>query len=145
MADLVTLSAYVGPLEKSTERLLRRYWPGPLTAVFRAHGLPRTLYGPEDGVGFRISAHPIASELVRRFGWPVTSTSANRSGNRPARKVKGLREQFEGEDLLILDGGKTPGGPASTVVSLLDPAHPALIRKGAVAWKEILRTMSDQR
>jgi tRNA A37 threonylcarbamoyladenosine synthetase subunit TsaC/SUA5/YrdC len=66
--------------------LAARFWPGPLTIVLpAAPSVAPALRGPSGGIGLRCSSDPWAAALVKRFGAPVTSTSANRSGNEPAR------------------------------------------------------------
>src|SRR5512143_1959434 len=56
--------------------LMRRFWPGPLTIVLRARlGVSRVLTGGGDGIGVRVSSHPIATALVCSLGRPVTAPS----------------------------------------------------------------------
>ena len=63
-------------------RPLMRLWPGGITLVFEAgEGVPSVLTGGTGKIGIRMPAHPVAKELVRHFGGPITATSANRSGS----------------------------------------------------------------
>jgi L-threonylcarbamoyladenylate synthase len=99
--------------------LMERYWPGPLTLVFPALAtLSRRITGNTGTVGIRISPHPIAVELVKRFGKPITATSANISGFPPARSASELVEMF-GESIdYIIDGGMTEANVCSTILGL---------------------------
>jgi len=64
--------------------LMARYWPGPLTLIFRsASCLPEELTAATGTIGIRISGHPVAFELVRAAGVPITAPSANPSGEEP--------------------------------------------------------------
>jgi L-threonylcarbamoyladenylate synthase len=113
-------------------RLAAAFWPGALTLVLTASpDLPPRLLGGGHTVGVRISSHPVAASLARASGGPIVATSANLSGG-PAPSTAAEVRQVLGESAaLILDGGSTRGGSASTVLDMtVDP--PRLVRSGAV-------------
>jgi L-threonylcarbamoyladenylate synthase len=61
-------------------------WPGPHTWALPCSELaPAALRGAHDTLAARVTAHPIAAALCAAFGAPVVSTSANLSGEPPAR------------------------------------------------------------
>jgi len=99
--------------------LIEKYWPGPLTLVFSAlPSLNGRITGKSGTVGIRISPHPIAQELVRRMGKPITATSANISGFPPARSATEIVKMF-GESIdYILDGGETEAELCSTILAI---------------------------
>ncbi len=104
-------------VEASAE-LADRFWPGPLTLVLDgAPGLARGAAGEDGSIAIRVSAHPMAAALARKFGFPVTSTSANRTGAAPPvdarHAVDGLPRS---RHLAVLDGGLVAGGMPSTIV-----------------------------
>ncbi len=67
-------------------------WPGPVTWVLPARDdVPDLLTGGRGTLAVRVTAHPAASRLCRRVGSPLVSTSANRSGRRPARSALEVR------------------------------------------------------
>ncbi len=96
-------------------RLMAAHWPGPLTLALPARaGLPAALIS--DGcVAVRQSPHPLARQLVSRFGRPVTATSANRAGEPATTTAQAAFAAFDGQ-CVALDGGATPGGAPSTLV-----------------------------
>ncbi|MFH0785829.1 MAG: L-threonylcarbamoyladenylate synthase [Pseudomonadota bacterium] len=97
--------------------LMEKYWPGPLTLVFPARKeICRQLTGNSGSVGVRISSHPLARELVRRMGKPITATSANISGQHPASTAAEVKAMFGDSLDYIIDGGQTPAGFCSTVL-----------------------------
>jgi L-threonylcarbamoyladenylate synthase len=97
--------------------LMRKYWPGPLTLVFPARKeICHELTGNSGTIGVRISSHPIAAELVRRMGRPITATSANISGHVPADTATEVLSIFGDSVSYIVDGDKTTGGLCSTVL-----------------------------
>jgi len=133
------LAQEISPL---AERLMNRFWPGPLTLVFHASPQLSPLLTADTGkIGVRLSPHPVTQALVQAVGRAVTGTSANLSG-RPG--ILTAREVFQslGKSLdAVLDGGKTPGGPGSTVLDVSDPS-PRLIREGMITrndWEYVIR------
>lgn len=99
--------------------LIKKYWPGALTLIFTAdQSLNRQVTGHTGTIGVRISPHPIAQELVKRMGKPITATSANISGFPPAQTAQEVFEIFGPEVDFIVDGGKTEGGLCSTVLAI---------------------------
>jgi len=110
--------------------LMARHWPGPLTLALPARpGLPEALV--LDGcVAVRQSPHPIARALVAGFGGPVTTTSANRSGEPPASEAAAVRAALV-DGCHVLDGGRTTGGAPSTLARVRGDAV-EILRAGAL-------------
>ena len=75
------------PLESSAERPVT--WVVPASA-----NLPYWISGDHDGVAVRLVAHPVAAALCDAANSALVSTSANRSGRRPARNRHVLRRHF---------------------------------------------------
>ncbi|HEX7480750.1 MAG TPA: L-threonylcarbamoyladenylate synthase [Polyangiales bacterium] len=130
VADARGLDALARELPPRARALAARYWPGPLTLVVRAvAGLPPELQ--KDGkIGVRVPGPSLALDLVRAFGGPLTATSANLTGQPPARTSVEARAVF-GKRLDFVVDGESPGGLASTVVDVTtDPV--TLLRRGAI-------------
>ncbi len=116
--------------------LMAKYWPGPLTLIVRAvASLPKELTAGSGTVGMRIPRHPVAFELVRAAGFPITAPSANLSDEEPPTTAAEVRRAFDGKVELILDGGATTGGLPSTILDVT-VTPPRLIRKGALELPE---------
>lgn len=131
-ADEASVMLCVSAFPDSAHRLAAAFWPGALTLVLPASAsLPPRLLGGGHTVGVRISPHPVAAALARLTGGPIVATSANLSGQAAPQSAREVEEAL-GEALsLILDGGETRGGLASTVLDLTtDP--PRVVRSGAV-------------
>ena len=119
-------------------RLAERFWPGPLTLALTdpAARYPARVRGPDGAVAVRRSPHPAVAALLDAAAGPITSTSANRPGREPARDARGAaREAAAVPELLVLDGGRLPTGPPSTIVRCADRV--TVIREGAVSRAEI--------
>jgi len=132
VASRAMLDEIVASISDVAERLIDELWPGPLTLAFTARsGVPEMLTGGSGTIAARISSHPTARALVARLGRPLTSTSANPAGAAPALDVEAARRYFGDEVDAYVDGGRTRGGPASTVVDC-SQAVPRLVREGAI-------------
>lgn len=111
-------------------RRLETAWPGPVTAVLPLReALPASLVGT---VAVRIPGHSLLRRLLAETG-PLTGTSANRHGDRPAIDVAGAQRSLADDPDLALDGGPAPGGRPSTLVDLTG-ARVQILRQGAVLW-----------
>lgn len=106
-------------------------WPAPLTVVFPLRApIPASLGLPTLAV--RMPAHASLRRLLERIG-PVTATSANRSGAAPCVDPDEVARVFDGDIDVLVDGGRTPGGLASTLVdATVDP--PRRLRAGVFPW-----------
>lgn len=108
------------------EVLLKRLLPGKVTVVLEAQGLARNL--SPSGIAFRIPLNPFAAEMVEMFNKPVTATSANPTGEPPAKTAEEAYSYFGDLVDLYIDAGPLAGEP-STVVDLRD--EPEILREGA--------------
>lgn len=122
-------------------RLVERFWPGPLTVVLPAKpSLPSQL-SPFPTVGVRVPDYEAVRALLRGSG-PLAATSANISGQKSPQTAQEVLEQLGGRIALILDGGVTPGGEASTVLDCTSPTW-KILRAGPLSQEEILSVKHD--
>jgi L-threonylcarbamoyladenylate synthase len=113
-------------VDSRAEAIIRRWWPGSLTVIIHAFG--------GGTLGVRIPNHEVALELLRASG-PLLTTSANLHGKDPAMTAE---EAGELPGLAaVLDGGRAPGGTASTVLDLTGP-EPHILREGAIPTDQLL-------
>ena len=113
------------------DRLLTRYWPGPLTVI-----LPALAGGT---VGARLPAHEFTREVIAACGEPLWLSSVNRSGEPPLLDAASIEREFgEAIDLLV-DDGPSPIGMASTIVRQTGPKLEVL-REGILTADEVLHT-----
>jgi len=117
--------------------LMDKFWPGPLSLVFPARPeLPRQLTAGTATVAVRCSSNPVACELAARFGGPITATSANISGTGAYTTATGVAEGLQHGVDMILDGGRTPGGKGSTLVSLRE-GRLICLREGQISFSAV--------
>ena len=120
-------------------KLAERYWPGPLTLVVRkAPEVPESVTTGAT-IGIRVPNHAVALNLLQAAG-PMAVTSANLSGQAPARTADEVLAQLESRVDLVVDGGTTPGGIASTVVDCTGDV-PRILRQGPITLDDIQSTL----
>jgi L-threonylcarbamoyladenylate synthase len=136
------LASLVAEIPEEARILMRRFWPGPLTMVFwAAPAVSARLTAGTGKIGIRISSHPIAALLVRQLGAPLTATSANRSGEPENASTAGVINSLGALPDAMIDGGKTPGQPGSTILDVT--ASPfRILREGAVPGN-LIHTISE--
>ena len=128
--------------------LAAKHWPGPLTLVLPGgeRRVPPKLRGPEGGVAVRWTPHKAVLRLIKAYGQPITSTSANRPRVPPAKAASEIvsqwREHIVSGELRVLDGGTLGSSPPSTVVDCTGPS-PRIIRPGAVSFEQLRETVPD--
>lgn len=111
---------------------ITRFWPGPLTLVFKASDkVPRVLIGGTGKIGIRIPSDPLTRQLLKIVSIPLTATSANRSGEESPTTAQSVAETLGDKVALILDAGPTPGGLPSTVVDVTTTPI-TILRKGQI-------------
>ncbi len=141
IGDMTMLAALVDDVPPAAGRLMRRFWPGPLTIVLRARAdVSPVLTGGSASIGVRLSSHPTAHTLPLRFGRPITAPSANPRGQAPPRSVEEARRYFGDAVDCYLDGGPLQGIP-STVVDACGVVR--IVRHGAVPAADIHATLSE--
>lgn len=134
------LALTVNPVAK---RLIRDFWPGPLSLIFLAAEIvPRGVRGAGGTIALRCPKDALSHALLQRFGGPVVSSSANLSGQPPAETAEEVVATFGNQLDLVLDGGPRRGGVPSTLVDVSGP-RPKLLRRGPVDVNSRLGEFDD--
>jgi len=119
-------------VDERAERLMRRFWPGPLTLL-----LPKKPVIPDEtnaglpSVAVRMPRHPAALALLAACGVPIAAPSANLSGRPSPTTARHVLDDMDGRIPLILDGGPCEVGLESTVLDMT-AEPPAIVRPGGV-------------
>lgn len=119
------------------EALARRFWPGALTLVLAPTDAGRRLLSPgAASLALRVPDHALVRALIAASGAPWASSSANAAGEPALLDGEPVAAAFAGRVELIVDGGKCPGGVASTVIDARGPAA-RVLREGALDRKAL--------
>jgi L-threonylcarbamoyladenylate synthase len=124
--DLRRYDVVVTPI---AERLMDRFWPGPLTILLAR-------IGGGGLMGFRFPDEESALALIEGAGVPVAATSANKSGSASPRSGEEAACAMEGLADVILKGGTTRYRTESTVVDLSGPTA-LVLREGVILKSQI--------
>lgn len=123
-------------LPPSAEALANKFWPGALTLVVnRQASLPEAL-GGGDTIAVRVPRHDELQSFLEDCGGFLAVSSANLSGKPEAHDAEEAAVYLADRIDLIVDGGRSPGGVASSVVDCTLPI-PRLLREGAISEGEI--------
>lgn len=127
--SVTTLKKFDVHLNQTAEKLASAFCPGALTVIVPAP--------TGDTAGFRIPDYPFIQELLRKLGYPLASTSANRSGEPNALNIDAALAMLDGEPDVVIDGGAIPPGrEASTVVLALDDGL-KILRPGPISEAQL--------
>jgi len=131
-ADREMVQDYVDEVSDFGRKLTDRFWPGPLTIVFKANENVNPLITcGTAAIGMRVPDNMLCRTLVQQLGRPITSTSANLSGEKECRIIKQIPDALKTAVEVILDGGETRGTVPSTVISVASDT-PEILREGAI-------------
>jgi len=136
-ASLEQAAALGYKVDDRVRALAARWWPGPLTVVLPVQPRAGSDAALASSQAFRVPDHPVALALIERSG-PLTTSSANRSGEPETYDADDVLVAFADDDLLdaVIDGGRVPGGVASTVIDLT-AAEARLLREGPITREEL--------
>jgi L-threonylcarbamoyladenylate synthase len=143
LSDPTQVSVVAGRLPECYERLVESFWPGPLTVIVpSAPELPATVGGGHGTVAVRVPGMVLPRRIAAQLGRPITGISANLYGEQPCRTAIEVAGTFGESVEMILDGGPTPGGVASTIVDLTG-SKPRLVRAGLVPMASLEPFLPD--
>lgn len=117
------------------EKLMRSFWPGPLTVVgYASLEAPRLCVSKDNKIGIRIPNEELLLEVLSLLNEPLASTSANISGEPPFRDSLEVEDRFGKVVDFIVRG--VSGDIPSTVVDITGE-NPLILRKGSLSFIEI--------
>lgn len=131
------LHSLVEDVPEEAKILAERFWPGPLTMIFKAKSIvPVNVTGGLNTVGIRMPSDPVALELLKATGLPIAAPSANISGRPSPTQGKHVVEDLSNKIDGIIISSDSAIGIESTVLDIT--VKPALIlRPGSISIDEI--------
>lgn len=145
IADVSEVYPLVAEVPANAELLMKQFWPGPLTLVFKhSNNVPKETVAGLDTIAIRMPKHKVALELIKQSQRPIAAPSANLSGKPSPTTAQHVYEDLNGRIDAIIDGGATSIGVESTVVDLsCDP--PMLLRPGGTSFESLKNVLGDLR
>ena len=132
------LNGLVEEIPELAQPLMDRFWPGPLTLIFKKKEgvFPDTVTAGLSTVAIRMPDHPCALQLIRESGCPVAAPSANLSGKPSPTTAEHVYEDLSGRIAGIVDGGATGVGLESTVLDITGEV-PLILRPGGIVIEQL--------
>jgi len=129
---------------KYADILAKKYLPGPLSLVLsvKDESIDENIYQGGIKVGIRIPKNEFALKLAASFNRPITSTSANISGEKPPVRLEDIDEEVKSKVDLIVEKGECELKKPSTIVDV-SSYPPRLIREGVIKFEEIKETIES--
>jgi len=108
---------------------LKTVWPGAVTVILDSRGnLPKELTGDLTSLAVRLPKNEFLIKIISKAGFPIVSTSLNKTGQPPLLNARELEKHFSELPDLIVDARIIAGQP-SRLVDLRDPKNIKVIRK----------------
>lgn len=140
VSAISTIDALAVNIPSYARALVEEFWPGPLTLVCHQQASLQWDLGDTRGtVAVRMPNHDIALEILERTG-PLAVSSANRTGMPAATDAEQAMEMLGEEVAVIVDGGASPGGEASTIVDATGPQG-RVLRRGALSLETLNKVL----
>ncbi|MDF2855416.1 MAG: tRNA threonylcarbamoyladenosine biosynthesis protein [Neobacillus sp.] len=138
IADKQQLTRFVKEVPVKAERLMDKFWPGPLTIIFKKKDgvLSEKATAGLDTVAVRLPDHPVALALLQACQLPIAAPSANSSGKPSPTNAGHVLDDLNGKIAGVLDGGPTGVGVESTVIDCTE-SIPVILRPGGVTKEQI--------
>ena len=145
IARLEQLSQVAHAIPSEAFALCRRFWPGPLTLVLqKAQGIPANLTASLNTVAVRMPDHEVALALLRSADLPIAAPSANQFSRPSPTSAQHVIDDLADRVDVVLDGGNTPIGLESTIVSLIEDP-PCVLRPGGISLETLREALPNLR
>src|SRR3990172_13353259 len=139
--DKKMLAEVAEEIPLSAEKLIKKFWPGPLTIILKAKkSIPITLRAGTGTIAVRISSNTITQKLLEAIDSPITTTSANPSGKKSPVTASEVMNYFKNKVDLILDGGVLSGKLGSTIVDVTE-GDLKIIRAGEIPIERVVESL----
>ena len=123
--------------EKKIEKLLDKFWPGPLTIILpKKEIVPDIVTAGLETVAVRMPNNKIALQLIKELGNPIAAPSANSFGKLSPTTAEHVAKQLGEKVDIILDGGSCNVGVESTIVKITKDKN-YLLRPGGISVEEL--------
>ncbi|MBI5894125.1 MAG: threonylcarbamoyl-AMP synthase [Deltaproteobacteria bacterium] len=141
--DENALASIVEEIPSVAKRLFKRFWPGPLTIVFKAKkNISDILTASTGNIGVRVSSSPVAKKLLDIIDAPITATSANPSGEKSPVTPQEVERYFGDKLDMIIDGGELEGKLGSTIVDVTEGSI-KILRQGEIPEEKLYRLLKN--
>lgn len=119
-------------------KLSEIFWPGPLTIILpKKNIVPEIVTAGLQSVGIRVPKHPIFQQILIETKIPIAAPSANPFGYLSPTEAHHVKKTLGSKIQYIIDGGPCEIGLESTILNLLDPQNPEILRPGPISADDL--------
>ena len=145
ITNMKALEEMVEEVPQTACALAERFWPGPLTMIFRKNDrIPYETTGGMDTVAVRMPSDPIAQALIDASTGYIAAPSANTSGRPSPTQAEHVAQDLSGKIDMIIDGGPVNIGLESTIVDLTEDV-PMILRPGYITLEMLREVLGEVR
>lgn len=145
ITNMKALEEMVEEVPQTAYALAERFWPGPLTMIFRKNDrIPYETTGGMDTVAVRMPSDPIAQALIDASTGYIAAPSANTSGRPSPTQAEHVAQDLSGKIDMIIDGGPVNIGLESTIVDLTEDV-PMILRPGYITLEMLREVLGEVR
>jgi len=132
VSDEDMLKKYVSNISPLEQEIINKYWPGPLTIIFKKKNIPNIVTSNTDEIGIRMPKDEALINLIKRLDKPIVATSANISSQKTITNVSLLEKEIKDLVYDIEDDG-TIENESSTIIKVINNNEVKIIRHGKLA------------
>ncbi len=139
ISDFSMLYSMVDEINIIEQKLIDRFWPGPLTIIFKRKkdcNLSNVVTANQDTIGIRMTSGKIARLLIQESGVPIVAPSANLSGRSDGSKINQIYQELRKKVDYIIDCGDIVDMVPSTIVQVMD-SKIQILRRGKISEFQI--------
>lgn len=139
ISDLYMLETIVENISEIENKLMKKFWPGPLTIIFKKKiesNIPDIVTAGGDTIGIRMTSGKLARMLIKKSKVPIVAPSANISGHPTGTKIETIIKELGDKVDYILDYGDIIEKVPSTIVKIEDEEI-VILRQGKITEKEL--------
>ncbi len=144
VTDMKQAALLVQSMPDPARRLAEAFWPGPLTLVLpKKTSVPDIVTSGLPTVAVRCPDHPVALSIIKHAGTPLAAPSANRFGKTSPTTAAHVRTELGEAVDAIVEAPACSVGVESTIISLIQPNKPRLLRPGGLPIEDISKIIGD--
>ncbi|MGO2083887.1 L-threonylcarbamoyladenylate synthase [Vagococcus sp.] len=149
IASPEALLPFVEGVSEIAQKLMKSFWPGPLTLIFKLKNnsvFSKAVTGGLETVAFRMPNNTLTLDLIQQSGTVLVGPSANSSGKPSPTLAEHVLHDLDTKISAVLDGGMCSVGIESTVVDVSDEQDvPTILRPGAITKEQLEQVVGEVR
>lgn len=143
ISSLDMLPQLVNNISTDNQKLIDKFWPGPLSLVFpKSELISDIVTAGLDTVVIRFPSDPIARKFISECGVPLAAPSVNPSGKPSSTQTQQIRNYFE-NNVFVVEGDPSEIGLESTVINALEK-EPIILRQGYITQEQIEQVLGTK-